>query len=134
MTSPKDYPLESSSPHFENILLRGARGEDFTIQCRSVSEAHRLQHMLHSFRHRARKYHGEDSERWRPLYIAVVGLMKDENGKRTIVHVYSRHDEFKEILDPLFPESAPSLDQTSDRTDPLDEFFPNNAKPEGSGG
>ena len=130
MTIPKDYPLESFDPRLVAILKRGARGEDFTIQCRSANKATRLQQMLHSYRSRAKKYYGEEQqEMWRPLYLAVVRRVPDERGQKSILHVTSRHNEFSTVLDHLIPEtSEPS-------TDPLAEFEPTNtAKPEGSGG
>lgn len=130
MPLPRNYPLEAFNPRFPELLLRGARGEDFTIQCNSASEAYRLQHMLHSYRNRARQQFKDEPERWRPLFTAVVGLAKDDNGKKTRVRIFSRHNEFKDILDAAVGPTVPELDEKP-RPDPLDEFF--TAKPEGSG-
>jgi hypothetical protein len=134
MPIPTDYPLESFDPRFEQMLLRGARGEDFTVRCKTSSEAHRLQHMLHSFRARAQKKFGDSApEKWKPLYTAVVGLMKDENGKRTLVHIYSRHNEFDHILDAVMGRNDTPI--ITPDNDPLAEFDPQpTAKSEGSGG
>lgn len=126
MPIPKNYPIESFDPRFPELLLRGGRGEDFTIQCRSSAEAHRLQHLLHSYRNRARTEFTEQPERWRPLFIAVVGLEKDEKGRKTRVHIFSRHHEFSALLDGIAPVNNEPL-----ADDPLAEF---DAKPEGSGG
>lgn len=130
MPIPKDYPLESFDPRFEELLLRGARGEDFTIMCKSAAQAFRLQHMLHNYRHRAKKHYGDEQpERWKSLFAAAVGILKDEYGRKTIVHIYSRRNEFNDLLDNIISPSALDLPE-----DPLDEFEPQNGKPEGSGG
>lgn len=134
MPIPKNYPLEAFSPKFPDLLLRAARGEDITIPCKSASEAYRLQHMLHNYRIRARETFGDAApEKWRPLFTAVVGLQKDATGKKSIVHIYSRHDEFKELFANIKPNPNDTI--PPDREDPLAEFdVPTpSAKPEGSG-
>ena len=131
MTIPKDYPLESFDPRFIEILKRGARGDDFTIQCQNENEAVRLQHMLHSYRARAKKYYGDEhQDMWRPLYIAIITRVRDKDGKKTLLHIRSRHNEFASTLASILPDyEPPSLS-----TDPLAEFFSDDkAKPEGSG-
>ena len=134
MPIPKNFPLESYDPRFEQLLLRGARGEDIKIQCRSKSKAYRLQHMLHSYRHRARD-HFKDSapERWQPLFTTCIGLMRDDNGQKTILHIYSRHSEFDDTLNSIAgTNDAPIITEAND---PLAEFDPQpTAKSEGSGG
>jgi hypothetical protein len=129
MPFPKDYPLESFDPRFRELLARGARGENFTIQCKSESQAHRLQHMLHSFRNKAKQYFGDEApEHWKPLYLAVVARIRDEHGKKTIVHIFSRQDEFGQILGEALPDAP-----TAPSSDPLAEFEPHNGstgKPE----
>lgn len=120
MPIPKNYPLESFDPRFEQLLLRGARGEDFVIPCESTSQATRLQHMLLSYRHRAKQQFGDEQrEKWQPLFTAAIGLQKDAAGKKTIVHIYSRHAEFGSVLNNIMPSSAvaPALD-----SDPLADF------------
>lgn len=127
MPIPKNYPLESFDPRFEQILLRGSRGEDFTIPCRTRAEAYRLQHMLNAYRSRCRAELPDQPDKWKPMFTAAVGLLKDDKGQKTIVRVYSRHNEFGDLLDNIVekPAELPS--------DPLAEFEPV-AKPEGSGG
>lgn len=133
MPIPKNYPLEAFSPRFPELLLRGARGEDFVIPCKSASEAYRLQHMLHNYRARARQTFGDaEPEKWRPLFAAVVGLVRDEHGKKSIVHIFSRHREFGDLLDNIPSTTPPDSPLVTD--DPLAEFDPQpEAKPEGSG-
>jgi hypothetical protein len=129
MPIPKNYPIESFDPRFPELLLRGGRGEDFTIQCRTSSEAYRLQHMLHSYRSRARQEFANEPEKWRPLFVAVVGLERDEKGKKTRVHIFSRHNEFDALFSGVIDSPSTQL-----AADPLEEFDPTTAKPEGSGG
>jgi len=94
--------------------------------------------MLHNYRIRARQTFGDDApEKWRPLFAAVVGLMRDASGKKTKVHIYSRHNEFSDLLDSI--PAAPAEPDDAQREDPLAEFEPTNGtpddgKPEGSGG
>lgn len=121
MPIPKSYPLESFDPRFKELLLRGARGEDFTIQCRTRAEAYRLQHMLNAYRARAKTTFGEAKpDEWKPLFICAIGLEKGSTGEKTIVHIYSRHKEFEDVLSSVKP-GAP-LTEPVLSSDPLAEF------------
>lgn len=118
MPIPKNYPLESFDPRFRDILLRGARGEDFTIPCRTRAEAYRLQHMLNAYRARAKATFGDAKpDEWKPLFTCAIGLRKDASGRQTIVHIYSRHKEFEDVLANLSTANEVKLDR-----DPLDEL------------
>lgn len=117
MPIPKNYPLESFDPRFKDILLRGARGEDFMIPCRTRAEAYRLQHMLNAYRQRAKVHFGEaQPDEWRPLFICAIGIRK--RGADYSVHIYSRHKEFEDVLSNIQPSPDSTLAH-----DPLDDIL-----------
>lgn len=116
MPIPKNYPLESFDPRFKDILLRGARGEDFLIPCRSRAEAYRLQHMLNAYRQRAKQHFGDiQPDEWRPLFICAIGIV--QKNATYSVHIYSRHKEFEDVLSSIAPSATTVLAH-----DPLDDI------------
>lgn len=121
MPIPKNYPLESFDPRFKELLLRGARGEDFTIDCGTRSKAYRLQHMLNAYRARAKITFGDAKpDEWKPLFTCAIGLLKGPTGQKTIVHIYSRHMEFDDVLGSVKPSEPLAPERLSH--DPLEEF------------
>lgn len=119
MPIPRDYPLESFDPRIKELLIRGAK-EDFTIQCKSQAEAHRLQFMLNSFRKRLRRDFPNEPEQWKPLFFAVISRVKDDSGKRTKIRIYSRHHEFDDALASLTVK-PPTVHLEKD---PLEDLLP----------